>query len=127
MINIEIADVNFTIHCSDASLLSEPQSAAYAPFIINQPVQGTGSFTIDVQLEIKDCPYSEGLTEIFQGNGSWSMFRKGGEYYLSLNPSAADGSECITCFELPLEKAIVYCAKMDISEAEGKRMVRGVF
>ena len=55
------------------------------------------------------------------------MFRKGGEYYLSLNPSAADGSECITCFELPLEKAIVYCAKMDIAEAEGKKMVRNPF
>ena len=127
MINIEIADVNFTIHCSDASLLSEPQSSIYAPFITDQPVQHTGSVTIDVNLEIEDFPSPEGLAEIFKGNGSWSMFMRGGEYYLSLNPDAVDGSECITCFEMPLEKAIVYCAKMDISEVEGTRMVRNPF
>jgi hypothetical protein len=107
--------------------VSELERATYAPFITNQPVQDAGSFAIDVSLEIKDFPSFEELTEIFEGNGSWSMFRTGDEYYLTLNPFAADGSECITRFELPLEKAIVYCARMDILEVEGKRMVQNPF
>ena len=126
-LDIGIARVNFTIHCADAPLASEPQPSTYTPFITDRPVKDAGSFTIDLRLETRDFPSSEGLKEIFEGNGSWSMSKKGDEYYLRLNPFATDGSECITCFDLPLEKALVYCARMDILEVEGKRMVRNPF
>jgi hypothetical protein len=126
-LNIGIARVNFTIHCGDAPLASEPQPATYTPFITDRSIKDAGSFTIDVRLKIKDFPSSGELTEIFEGNGSWSMFKKGDEYYLTLNPFAVDGSECITRFDLPLEKAVVYCGEMDILEVEGKRMVRNPF
>ena len=126
-LNIGIASVNFIIYCGDAPLVSEPQLATYTPFITDCPVKDAGSLTIDVRLEIKDFPSYDGLKEIFEGNGSWSMFKKGDEYYLILNPFAANGSACITRFDLPLEKAIVYCAEMDILEVEDKTMVRNPF
>lgn len=126
-LNIGIARVNFTIHCGDAPLACEPEPATYTPFITDHPIKDSGSFTIDVRLEIKDFPSSEGLKGLFEGNGSWSMFKRGDEYYLTLNPFAADGSECITRFDLPLEKAVVHCARIDILEADGKRTVRNPF
>lgn len=127
MLNIAIANLNFSIYCSDAPLVNGPQPATYNPFITDRAVRDAGYSTIEVTLEIKDFPSSEELTEIFDGNGSWSMFKKGHEYYLTLNPFAVDGSECVTRFDLPLEKAVVHCASMDILEVEGKRMVRNPF
>jgi hypothetical protein len=125
-LNVGIAGFNFSVHCSDAPLANEPQRATYTPFITKGPAGNAKSLTVDVRLEIGDFPPSGGLEKIFEGNGSWSMFKKKGEYYLSLNPSKAD-AECIICFSMPLEKAVVYCGKMDVLEEDGRRTVRNPF
>lgn len=126
-LNIQIAGVNFSIHCGDAPLARESEPATYTPFITDHPVKDDGSLTIDIDLRINDFPSSGGLKEIFEGNGSWSMFKRGDEYYLTLNPLATDGSRCITRFGMPLEKATAYCGETDILEVGGRTMVRNPF
>jgi len=122
--NTVIADTNFIASTADAPLLIEPQTKAYAPFITDKALRGPGSFMIDVVLKIEDFPSLEGLSEIFEGKGSWSMFKKADEYYLVLNPTLPDGPECIARFGPHFDKVIVYCGKTDLVEIEGKKMVR---
>jgi hypothetical protein len=105
-------------------VLVEPRPASYKPFITERIIPGNGSLIIDVILEIKEFPTTEEMTVIFESGGSWSMFRKGDEHYLVLNPSLADGPESIVRFNPRFEKAVVYCGDMDIVEVAGKKMVR---
>lgn len=127
LVNIAIGNVNFIVRSVDAPLAAEPQSTLYTPFVADTIVGDSGYLTVEVSLTMKDFPSSEGLVEIFGGNGVWSMFGKGDEYYLKLNPSAPDGSESIARFALPLERAVVYCGKTDIVEVDGTRKVRNPF
>jgi hypothetical protein len=108
-------------------LLIEPQSISYQPFFVEKTFSGTGSLTIDIILEIKNFPSTEGLTEIFEDCGSWSMFKKGIEYSLVLNPSLQDGPECIARFNPRFEKVTVYCGDIDIVGVAGKKYVRNPF
>jgi len=126
-LNVGIARVNFTIHCSDAPLTNELQSSSYTPFITDHPIRAAGSFTVDVTLEIRDLPSSEGLEEVFEDCGSWSMLKKGIEYYLVLNPGLPDGPESIIHFEPLLEKVIVYCGDLNVVSVAGKKLVRNPF
>ena len=66
-------------------------------------------------------------TEIFEDCGSWSMFKKGIEYSLVLNPSLPDGPECIACFNPRFEKVTVYCGDICVVEVAGKKYVRNPF
>ncbi len=127
LLNIVIADVRFAIHCRDLPILIEPPNAPYASFLTDATAGDAGFFTIDVNLETGSLPAIEDLTEVFEGRGSWSMFKKGDEYYLVLNPSLGDGPECIARFDRRFETAIIYCGKMDIVEVEGKEMIRNPF
>ena len=127
LLNIVIANVNFLVHCNDAPLLAEPLTAPYAPFIADATIRDAGSFAIDVILETETFPPAGELTEVFEGKGSWSMYKKGEEYYLALNPSLADGPECIARFGPFFERVIIYCGKMDIVEGEGGKRVRNPF
>jgi hypothetical protein len=126
-LNIVIANINFIIYCNDMPLLIEPQPASYEPFFIEKTLPITGSPTIDILLETNNFPSTEELTEIFEDCGSWSMFKKGNEYSLVLNPSLAGGPECIARFNPCFEKVTVYCGDMDIVEVAGKKFIRNPF
>jgi len=126
-LNIAIAKVNFALHCNDMPVLVETQPASYTPFLTEKAVSGTGSLTIDVVLNTKEFPSTEELTEIFEDCGSWSMSRKGDEYYLVLNPSLPGGPECIAHFNPRFEQVVIYCGDMDVVEVSGKKMVRNPF
>jgi hypothetical protein len=67
------------------------------------------------------------MTEIFEGRGSWSMFKKGDENYLVLGPSFENGPECVARFDPCVERVTLYCGKRDIVEVEGTRMLRNPF
>jgi len=108
-------------------LLIEPKPASYEPFFIEKSVPGTESLTIDVVPETINFPSTEGLTEIFEDCGSWSMLKKGIEYSLVLNPSLPDGPECIARFNTRFEKVTVYCGDINIVEVAGKKYVRNPF
>jgi hypothetical protein len=127
LLNIVIANINFSIYCNDMPLLIEPRSASYEPFFIEKTVHGTGSLTIEVILETNILPSTEELTEIFEDCGSWSMFKKGIEYYLLINPSLSDGPECIVQFKPRFEKVIIYCGDMNIVEVANKKFLRNPF
>lgn len=127
LLNVSIADVNFIINCSALPLMIEPQSPLYAPFTAATAGREPGSFSVDVSLEIEDFSLDGELTEIFQGSGSWSMFKKKGEYYLALNPTLVGGPECVARFGQAFEKVVIHCGKTEIVEVEGMRMVRNPF
>ncbi len=108
-------------------LLIDPQNASYTPFIPAKTLAGNGSTTIDIILETQEFPSTGEMTEILEDCGSWSMLKKGNEYYLVLNPSLPDGPECIVRFSPGFEKAIVYCGEMLIVEIAGRKLVRNPF
>ncbi len=83
--------------------------------------------SVRVSLKIGTPSLDGELTEIFQGKGSWSMFRKEDEYYLVLNPSLAEGPECVACFQRDLAEVVVHCGAITMVEADGRRMVRSPF
>jgi hypothetical protein len=109
------------------TILAEPQSASYTPFITKKTIPGTGSLTINVILETKNFPSMNEMTEIFEDCGSWSMFKSNNEYTLVLNPSLPEGPEAIVCFSPHFEKVTVYCGDIDIVEMAGKKYVRNPF
>lgn len=127
MLHFAIADINFIIHSSDIPLLIEPQNISYVPFITKNPVTANGALTVNIVLKTEEPPSIGEMTEIFEDCGSWSMMKKGNEYYLVLNPSLPEGPECIVRFGPGLEEAMVYCGKPLIVEAAGKRMIRNPF
>jgi hypothetical protein len=127
LLTIDIAEVNFTIHCNDMPVTDGPHNASYTPFISERINPDPASLAIHVIPEMNALPSSAGLTEIFNGRGAWSIFRKDEEYLLVLNPSLAGGPECVVRFSPQSEKFLVYCGKMNIVEAAGGKKIRNPF
>jgi hypothetical protein len=127
LLTIDIAEVNFTIHCNDMPVTDEPRNASYTHFISEKIEADRASLAINVIPEMDALPSSAGLTEIFNGRGAWSIFREGEEYLLVLNPSLAGGPECVVRFSPQSEKFLVYCGEMNIVEAAGEKKIRNPF
>jgi len=127
LLNIEIAEVSFTIDCKTMPVTDEPHNVSYTPFIKERIESGTTSLTINIIPEMNEFPSGGEFTEIFKGYGSWSMFRKGEEYLLVLNPTLAGGPECTVRFNPRLEDLFVYCGEMNIVEAAGGKKVSNPF
>jgi hypothetical protein len=79
-----------------------------------------GLLRIDVSMCTRDFPSTEELARVFERSGSWSMSKKGDEYYLALNPSLKDGPECIARFKQGCEEVTIYCGKRTLRKGRGK-------
>ncbi|HWR57852.1 MAG TPA: AAA family ATPase [Thermodesulfovibrionales bacterium] len=126
-LNISIANLNFTVHSGVLPILAEPLSPSYLPFVGTNQGHICEPPAIDILIETEVFPSTREMTEILENCGSWSMLKKGNDYYLVINPALSEGPESIVRFEPCFDNVTVYCRDMSIVEVEGSKFVRNPF
>jgi len=122
LLEMEIAGVNFIIHCRDSVILQE-FPPIYRPFLEKTP-SGNGSITIHIRLELHDIPDIEKMRKIFDTDQSWSMYLDNDEYVMALNPPILKKQVVwLARFNEDFTKTIVYCSDMLLRETEAGRRV----
>ena len=112
---MKVADVSVSVRCRQSLSLQE-LDPAYQSFLFakrNSP----HSADIDVILELKGMPETKGLTKIFDSGQSWSMLRRGSEYFAVLSPADLHKQPVwIARFNRDISKVTVYCSDVLIHE-----------
>lgn len=125
MLDLEIAGVNFTIHCGHARILQE-HDPAYALFLKTE--RDPEALNIDIKLELNGLPDTEGLKEIFDSGQSWSLLSDGDDYFLMLKPQSFSRQALWTArFDRDITRMTIYCGEMFIKKEEGQLSVSNPF
>ncbi len=115
--DMEIAHIGFSLHSScllDAGRLPH----TYRPFL----TEGSSDrgMRIEVSLEHGTAPDISKFTQIFDTESSWTMFRTGDSYCMSLRTPGSDGEVVWQVhFDRAVAKAAIYCGDMLINRSDG--------
>lgn len=121
--DLDIAGIHFTVRSKERILLEEPQPA-YRPFI-KKP--GSGAFTIPVSLEMHDFPRTETLPRVFESGESWSAFRDGDAYVMSLVSPEWDEPVWSMRFNPAFDHVHVCLGKALVADVNGTPRVSDLF
>lgn len=117
--HMEIAGFHFIVSCQ------YPLSFSRLPGTYQQFIKGTdaptGDTTIKVLIETGAVPDTGQMTKIFDTGQSWSMFRQGNEYFLSLNSNTANGQALwLAAFDRHCDIITIYCNDLLVGNEEGQ-------
>jgi hypothetical protein len=120
---MEIAGVNFSIRRDNLNVLQNPEPA-YRSF--SGKVDNHTGFRppdIQVRLQLGDLPDTENLQKIFDSGQSWSMFRDGDGYCLTLNPPAFKQPFWLARISRDFTEVTVYCSEKLVSRRNGRTVL----
>ncbi len=89
--NLEIADINIAVRCTDAIILPY-HDPSYKAFLktIKDPL--TFSADIKINLELGNLPQTGSLSKEFDSSESWSMYRNDNGYYIEFRQTGAENN-----------------------------------
>jgi hypothetical protein len=119
---MEIAGINFSVKSKELALTDEYVSA-YESFLTKTPMK-QGALDIRVTLEPGNMPDTRGLSRIYDGGRSWSMFIDGNDYILTLhNRYSEEEPYWLSRFNADVKDVNVYCGRRLIQESNGETLV----
>jgi hypothetical protein len=118
----EIAGVNLVTE-SEASITAGG-SAVYDAFLVREGEEGFGDIDVRIHLELGRIPSVDGLQEVFRAGQAWSMYRDGGDYWLSLNPPAFEQPLWVARVDRTFTNVVVYCSEALVSHRGGEVLVK---
>ncbi len=119
---MEIAGVRFCVNCRDHGIFHglEPH---YREFL-GRASRDNEVLEADIRLVAGEVPDTAGLTKIFHTGQSWSMYRNGGDYVMTLDPPVAgEGSIWTARINGNFTRVIVYCSERLMRERDGRMLV----
>ncbi|MBI5076236.1 MAG: hypothetical protein HZB62_13870 [Nitrospirae bacterium] len=117
--HMEVAGINFAVSCHYPLSVDRLQDT-YHPFI-NNAVSPAADIHVNVRIETGDMPDTGQMTKVFDTGQSWSMFRQGTDYFLSLNfPSAGGRGIWLAAFDMYCDTITIYCSDLLINKGEGE-------
>jgi hypothetical protein len=119
--HIQIAGVHFQIECQDAKI-SRPVNSAYNAFIENQEIN-PDDVIVKINLEIGKMPNISGWKKIFDSESSWSMFKDGDTYCISLKPESFDRNIWLAMVKPGFTEATIYCNESMMQVEEGDKFI----
>jgi hypothetical protein len=126
LINMEIAGIQFIIHCRDSVILEE-FPPIYRPFL-RRTDSGPGSVTVHIRLELQDIPDTGKMRKIFDTEESWSMYKDGNDFVMALNPPVLEKRAVwIARFNEDFSETVLYCSNSLLRETvDGRRVLNPV-
>jgi hypothetical protein len=116
---MEIGGLHFAISGNIANVLQEP-NPVYGSFSgkVNSLLGGRPA-DIRIRLQLGGMPGTENLEKLFDSGQSWSMFRDGAGYCLSLRPPAFKQPIWLARMNRDFTEATVYCSEKLVSWRNG--------
>jgi len=106
-INLCIADICLAVSCQDAVL--QDLDSSYRSFYGNAR-EGRQRIDIRIYPELPNLFDIEKLEKIFDTEQSWSMFRKGADCFIAINPQGFKTNPiCVARFDSSLKEVQIYC------------------
>jgi hypothetical protein len=117
---MEIGGLHFAISGNIANVLQEP-NPVYGSFSgkVNSLLGGRPA-DIRIRLQLGGMPGTENLEKLFDSGQSWSMFRDGAGYCLSLRPPAFEQPFWLARINRDFTQATVYCSEKLLSRRNGR-------
>jgi hypothetical protein len=111
--SLQIGGIRFAIQCPESGIIYE-NDPAYRSFLYPDCTLKVPD--IEVTVITSPLPDTSGMRQIFESGQSWSMFRKGGAYFLALNPPALGADAIwIAKFGDNPTAVTIYCSEAMIS------------
>jgi hypothetical protein len=116
---MEIGGLHFAISGKASNMLQEPDPA-YRSFL-GKANNHLGHRPADIRicLELEGMPDTENLEKLFDSGQSWSIFRDGAGYCLSLRPPAFEQPFWLARINRDFTEATVYCSEKLVSRRNG--------
>lgn len=116
--NMTIAGVSFTVRCRH--MLSAKGLAGIYDQFVNSAIPATGDIRVNIRIEIGNMPDTRQMTKIFDSEGTWSMFRRNYDYFLSLNvPTTRGQANWLVTFDRHCKTISIYGSDLLLREEEG--------
>jgi hypothetical protein len=117
--HIEIAGIQFILHCRDAALL--PDSGPCYESFLTPSGDSSETIRVDLDLEIGGLPDLRGRELLFDGQ-SWALYRDGEGYIIALAPRTPDVPPAwIARIDSSYTRGTVFCDKLLVRDERGVR------
>jgi hypothetical protein len=116
---MEIGGLHFAISGRISNMLQKPKPfyRLFSGKVNNHP--GHRPADIRIRLELGGMPATENLERLFDSGQSWSMFRDGDGYCLTLHPPAFEQPFWLARMNRDFTEATVYCSEKLVSRRNG--------
>lgn len=123
--HIEIAGIQFVLHCRDAALV--PDSGPCYESFLTPSGESRKTIRVDLDLEIGGLPELRGRELLFDGR-SWALYRDGDGYLIALAPRAPDVLPAwIACMDDSFTHGRVFCDELLVrDEGDARSLVNPV-
>ena len=117
--HIEIAGIQFVLHCRDASLL--PDSGSCYESFLTPSGDGRETIRVDLDLEIGGLPDLRRSELLFDGQ-SWALYRDGSGYFIALSARTPDVPPAwIARIDSSYTRGTVFCDELLVRDEGGVR------
>jgi hypothetical protein len=117
--HIEIAGIQFVLHCRDATLL--PDSGSCYDSFLTPSAADRGTIRVDLDMVIGGLPDLRGSELLFDGQ-SWALYRDGDGYFIALASRAPDVPPAwIARIDSSYTRGTVFCDELLVSDKDGAR------
>ena len=110
LINLEIASVNFTIHC-DSNINITQNDPSYEAFLQKAP-DGSETINIKVNISAKEMPDTRSFTKVFDSGQAWSLLQHKSYHYVVQNTLSSKSPILLTRVNKDFTEADIYCGNM---------------